>query len=158
METLPQKYSGKLEVLLSPLTRGQRIYLTLRLCDYPKVDALMVANRAAASVDRWEREESFKQLEEHILLHKDRYREQALVAYAKNISIRARVFLERVIEDGLTKLDDKDKDMAFLRLAMQAAGMVHRLSPPSQPSGEAFDYDEMILKRRRVKKDDEDKG
>ena len=133
-----------LEKLLEPFTGVQRQYISLLLANFSPSDARGIVSRRPSTVDTWLVESDFAEVKEFILLNKKKYQDEALAVWAKNLSLKAKVFLERTIDLGLKELNEKDRDNPFLKIAMQAAGILSKVAIEKPGS-----YDELILRKRR---------
>lgn len=133
-----------LEQIFSSLSKSQREYLCLRLCDFPISEAMRIAQVKATSVDRWERDDGFKALEERVLAKKIAYREQAIGIYWGSVGLKAIKSLSDLADKAVEwdKLDRFDKPYV-----MQALMLFSRVG---KSRSEDKSYDEMILKRHRV--------
>jgi len=133
----------ELKDLFQPLNWGQKLYLCLRLADYPKAKALKIISRKNATLDDWHTNPDFKALEDHILGNASEYRLQALEMFTNTIGLEATIVLADLVHKGL---EWEDLDRFDKPYVMQAAQLFKRLSS-SKKETSGDNYDELILKR-----------
>ncbi len=130
-----------LEDILEPLTRSQRLNITLRLCGYSIVDAREKAQVKQHTVERWLDDPNYRSLVEHVLENKKLYQPDALSLWARDLSLEGK----RLIHNLMGKVDQWDElDKVDKMYLWKAIELVNHLTPQNKGGGS---YDELILKR-----------
>ncbi len=139
------KKGDTLDDILEPLTRSQRLNITLRLCGYSIVDAREKSQVKQHTIERWLDDPNYRSLVEHVLENKKLYQPDALSLWARDLSVDGKRLIHNLI-GKIDKWDDLDKlDKMYVWKAIE---LVNKLAP--QSSGGDGSYDEVILKRHRA--------
>lgn len=125
----------------TPLTQGQKDFLYGRLMDMTESEALRLAGRKRSSLRIVWRRSEFKEIEKHVLKHKEHYKKEASQDFISGLTAKAQKGLERLADMGLRWDTVKKEDKSFALRAMQIiAGY------PSKKGGGG--YEEEIFKKR----------
>ncbi len=132
--------------LFEPLTKGQRLYLYLRLVGLDRRDALRNANRKASSLRVWLADDpQFSAVEEYVLGNKEKFLKEAKVAFMGYFTAESIAGLVDMLERGKEwdKLPREDKPYV-----MQARLFFAKLGSNITPK-DGGSYEEMIHRIRK---------